>query len=448
MSPESHLYEAERGELSLAATGDSLMARPISSFREERFLALLDLIRGADVAFTNLETQVHRFEPYPSAVSGGTYTAAHPELLKELEWAGFAIVSSSNNHAYDYGEGGVLTTLENLEASSLVFSGLGRNLSGARAPGYLESPVGRVALLSTTSTFPEAARAGEQRHELQGRPGASTLGSDTTYVVDKTSFKDLRRIRDTLGTEGEAEHRRHLGFGGDEDTDTAFHFLGGKFAQGEGFATRTSPDESDMNDIMRWVGEARRQADWVLLSIHSHEFDGSMEQPAQFLHTFARRCIDEGVDAVLGHGPHLLRGIEVYKGKPILYSLGNFIFQNEAITRFPTDIYSRVGLDLTATPADYYDARSQKDTRGFPADPLYWESVVAVLNLKREGPGEVRLHPVDLGYGRPRSQRGRPLLADEELGGKILTGLQGLSRAYGTEIKLVDGVGVIDLPPA
>ena len=448
MSADSHLYEAERGELSLAATGDSLMARPISSFREERFLGLLDLIRGADVAFTNLETQVHRFEPYPSAVSGGTYTAAHPDLLQELEWAGFAIVSSSNNHSYDYGEGGVLTTIENLEESGLVFSGLGRNLSGARAPGYLESPVGRVALLSTTSTFHEASRAGEQRHELQGRPGTSALGSRTTYVVDKGSFEELRRIRDTLGTEAEVEHRRHLGFGGDEDTDAAFHFLGGNFELGDGFATRTSPDDKDMDDILRWVGEARRQADWVILSIHSHEFDGPVEQSAQFLHTFARRCIDEGVDAVLGHGPHLLRGIEVYKGKPILYSLGNFIFQNEAITRFPTDIYDRAGLGLTATPADYYDARSQKDTRGFPADSAYWESVVAVINFKREGQGELRLHPIDLGYGKPRSQRGRPLLADEEMGGKILKRLQELSLAYGTEMKLVDGIGVIALPPA
>ena len=446
MGAGQHLYEAEKGELSLVATGDSLMSRPISGFREERFLALLELIRGADVAFTNLETQVHRFEPNPSAVSGGTYTAAPPELLKDLEWAGFAIVSSSNNHAYDYGEGGVLTTLENLEESGLVFSGLGRNLSAARAPGYLESPVGRVALLSTTSTFPEAARAGAQRHDFHGRPGTSALGSRATYVVDEKSFNDLRRLRDTLGTEDERDHRRHLGFGGDQDTDSQFHFLGSKFVVGDELATHTAPDDKDIDDIARWIGEARRQADWVLMSVHSHEFDGHMEQSAEFLHTFARRCIDEGVDVVLGHGPHLLRGIEIYKGKPILYSLGNFIFQNEAINRFPSDIYVRAGLDSSATPADYYDARSQKDARGFPADSAYWESVVAVINLKDGGESELRLHPVDLGYGKHRAQRGRPLLADEELGAKILKRLQELSLPYGTKVRLVDGVGVVDLP--
>ncbi len=45
--------------------------------------------------------------------------------------------------------------------------------------------------------------------------------------------------------------------------------------------------------------------------------------------------IDAGADVFVGHGPHVLRGIEIYKGKPIFYSLSNFIFQNETVLRMP-----------------------------------------------------------------------------------------------------------------
>jgi len=60
-------------------------------------------------------------------------------------------------------------------------------------------------------------------------------------------------------------------------------------------------------------------ADLVLVTHNGHESDGSDRyKPAKFIETYARACIDAGADAFLGHGPHLLRGIEIYKGKPIL----------------------------------------------------------------------------------------------------------------------------------
>ncbi len=48
-----------------------------------------------------------------------------------------------------------------------------------------------------------------------------------------------------------------------------------------------------------------------------------------FLETFSRRCVDAGADAVIGHGPHELRGIEIYHGAPIFYSLGNFLLRQK-----------------------------------------------------------------------------------------------------------------------
>ena len=440
------MYEAQRGEIVVAATGDSMIARPLAPFREDSFLALVDLLRGADAAFTNLEMQVHRFEPAPAAASGGIWTAADPDLLDDLQWAGITMVSCANNHCFDYGEGGLMTTLLNLERSGLAFSGIGRNLSDARAPVYVECPAGRVALLSCTSTFDPASPAGEQRHDLHGRPGVSALGWSAEHVVDSRAFEELRRLDEALGFAERRAKQAEMGFGGGggEDADR-LRTLGHSFRRGDGFAVRTSPNERDMDGILRWVREARRQADWVFMSVHTHEHGASEDDPAEFIETFARRCVDEGADAVFGHGPHFLRGIEIYENRPIFYSLGNLMFQNEVIPRQPTDLYEAVGLDSNATTADFYDFRSQDDTRGFTANAIYWESVVAELRLSRSGASEIRLHPIELGYGTPRSQRGRPVMAGRESVERTLRAATRLCERYGTRVTTEDGVGVIKL---
>ena len=100
--------------------------------------------------------------------------------------------------------------------------------------------------------------------------------------------------------------------------------------------------------------------------------------PADFIPIFAKAVIDAGADVFVGHGPHVLRGIEIYKGKPIFYSLSNFIFQNETLLRMPEDSYEQYSLSDDAQPADYLDARYDKDRRSFPADREYWDSVTVV----------------------------------------------------------------------
>ena len=72
-----------------ALTGDSIITRAISVYEEPEFLEMIELIRSADVAFTNVEMLFHDYEFYPMASSGGTYMRAQPELAKELAWAGF-----------------------------------------------------------------------------------------------------------------------------------------------------------------------------------------------------------------------------------------------------------------------------------------------------------------------------------------------------------------------
>src|ERR1700752_4361849 len=87
----------------LALTGDSIIMQRLQVFKEPEFTKLFDLIRGADAAFTNLETLFHDYEAPPAHESGGTWMRTDPPILKELVWAGFDLVSRANNHAGDFG---------------------------------------------------------------------------------------------------------------------------------------------------------------------------------------------------------------------------------------------------------------------------------------------------------------------------------------------------------
>jgi poly-gamma-glutamate synthesis protein (capsule biosynthesis protein) len=140
----------------------------------------------------------------------------------------------------------------------------------------------------------------------------------------------------------------------------------------------------------------------------------------------------------------VLRAIEIYKGKPIFYSLANFIFENETIRFQPQENYDQYGLPLNATPADFFDARSANDTRSFPADQRIWESVVAeaVFNSKRELQ-EIDLFPITLGFRESRTHRGRPLPAGGELASTIIERVAKLSRPMGTHIVFQDGKGIV-----
>ena len=72
----------------MALTGDSIITRRLSVYQEPEFLDMIELLRGADLAFTNLEMLFHDYEPYPMHQSGGTYMRAEPALVDELVWAG------------------------------------------------------------------------------------------------------------------------------------------------------------------------------------------------------------------------------------------------------------------------------------------------------------------------------------------------------------------------
>jgi poly-gamma-glutamate synthesis protein (capsule biosynthesis protein) len=189
-------------------------------------------------------------------------------------------------------------------------------------------------------------------------------------------------------------------------------------------------------------------ADYVVVSIHSHEGApgaNSLQEPAQFVREFAHAAIDAGADVFVGHGNHALRGIEIYKGKTIFYSLGNFIFENDLVVPQPTEFYQQFGLGADALPAQAFDTRSDHDRKSFPANPLLWRSVVAHVIFRDKRPAEVTLIPIALGFGKPRPDRGYPEIADAKAAQEILGNLQKLSQPFGTTIVIKNGLGIITI---
>jgi len=138
----------------MALAGDSIITRRISMYTEPAHVRLFDVIRHADASFTNLEMLFHDYEPYPMHESGGTWMRAEPGLVKDLVWAGFDLVSRANNHTGDYGVEGMRLTTKYVAEANLVQAGVGEDLAEAREARFLDTPKGRVALVSVASTFP------------------------------------------------------------------------------------------------------------------------------------------------------------------------------------------------------------------------------------------------------------------------------------------------------
>ena len=164
---------------------------------------------------------------------------------------------------------------------------------------------------------------------------------------------------------------------------------------------------------------------------------------SDFARAFARAAIDAGADIFVGHGSHTPLGIELYNGKPIFYSVGNLIMENETLPFFPSEAYLRFGLGAEATPADFLDARTGNGKKGHVADAGYWENLAATCHYRGGQLAEIRIHPLDQGFGRPRGQRGRPVLADATLAARIIERVDKLSRPYGITVENRDGVGIV-----
>jgi poly-gamma-glutamate synthesis protein (capsule biosynthesis protein) len=452
------LYDSESGDFEVTLGGDTMLTRKLSIYDEPRFKALADLFRKSDVGFVNLEGSVRNWDEGEPGITRGTYMTTPPALLEDLKWFGVNMVSTANNHAFDYGENGMMATVRHLDAAGIAHSGAGHNLAAARSPGYLETRHGRVGLVSATATYRPWNIAGAQRRDLPGRPGINPLANGKTYQVDSEAFDAFSRASRGLGFDLEKTRARGHFYSPKEisdDDNASLEIFGAKIERAKNFSIVSKADDEDLAENLRWVKEARRQADWVMFSLHYHEFGGKsltqaktrteIGEPADFVIDVAHQAIDAGADIFVGHGSHIPLGIEIYKGKPILYSVGNMVFQNETVRFFPDTAYARFDLGPDATPADFLDARTDGGKKGHPAHAGFWENIVVKLVFRKGKLAEIRVYPIDQGHGRARAMRGRPMLADGKVAARVLGRLKKLSALYGTKMTITKNVGVIKL---
>ncbi len=427
--------------MNFAATGDSFVTRRYPK-QDMEFQKVKDIIRSAQARFTNLEVTIRDNEGFPAAQSGGTWATTDPETLKSIKNFGFNLIGTANNHALDYSYGGLEATLKNLDRYGFVHTGAGVNLAQAGKPVYLDCPSGRVALIAATSSLYDSWIAGEQRKDMIGRPGVNPLRITTEYHCKPDEFEALKKIAFLTGINAYDDMIRKEGFLPKLKED---EFLFGQysFKKSNFSGVITRPHEKDMDRLMRTVDQATWQSDYVLVSIHSHQIKGTDKNyPTDFLVTAAKKCIDAGAHAVIGHGPHVLRGIEIYKEKPIFYSLGNFIFQSETVSALPEDFYEKYGLNHDHHVSDALRKRSNNGTVGLMCDPHAMESIIATWDMIDGKLTELRLTPINLGYNMQPWQNGWPCVTERE---DILERLNELSKPFDVSIRIQNGTGIIHI---
>jgi poly-gamma-glutamate synthesis protein (capsule biosynthesis protein) len=182
--------------LRLAMVGQSLIEHDPRGYVETPLHSVALILRDADAVFTNLEVAVAG----PSCACQPTRTdvyfhGADADVLDYLADLGVSLVSLANNHSWDYGTEGVLSTIAEAEARGLDHAGTGSSASAAAAPAYLEVGDLRLSLVSAASVnSPNEARATEDR------AGVNMLdpGNETDWDRNLASIRAADRDSDVV----------------------------------------------------------------------------------------------------------------------------------------------------------------------------------------------------------------------------------------------------------
>jgi poly-gamma-glutamate synthesis protein (capsule biosynthesis protein) len=454
LDPARELVMKIDAPFTLAAVGDVFGAMaPITPLQEPRLQSLLKIIRDADVGFANAESSIADLPRFTGPFGG---LLAPKPAAADMKAMGIMIVNRANNHTGDNGDEGMFSTNTLLEEVGIVHAGTGRNLEEARDAAYLVTPKGRVGLVGLMPISENApgdnqgysflrTAATSRSGNVGGRPGLNPLRLTTYSIVTADDFQALKKIRDAVvARRGEVSVPMELPIERADRTDR-LELFGKNYRIG----ARTGDlsyemNASDLRENLRSIRNGKFFSDFMMVAVHAHQnsyefqrysFDNAVPD---FLVEFAHAAIDNGADAFLGQGVHTLRGIEIYKGKPIFYGLSNFAFY----------MNSPVGGEQANPPGDLTRAeRNQANVdRLLLSHPDNMEALLAVSRFERGRLIEVRVYPVDVGKGyRPISKIGIPMTPTPEVAQEILERVQRLSKPFGTNMTIENGVGVIRL---
>ena len=429
------------GPFTLAAVGDVMIRRPASMLDDKDLQSALKIVRDADIGFGNMEGNLADIPHFQGPLRG---MMGSKEVAADLKGMGFKMMNRANNHIFDSDREGMITTDELLSEAGIVHAGTGKNLDDARMPAYLDAPKGRIALVAmhTPNGDPQRQAASYPEGNVGGRPGLNALRYTTYHIVNQEQLDALKKIRRALYTPPPGTTNT-VTIPDDTKADQ-IELFDVWYKLGKTPGTKTfEMNKSDLSANLRSMRNGKYFSNFLIATIHAHQ--GPIEaqqwlfedQTPEFLVDLAHKSIDNGADAFIGHGPHVLRGIEIYKGKPIFYGLGEFFYQWHMDSALMSGSWeqTRPGPDEGILDAERQISPSWRQ--------INYESVIALSKYDRGQLMEVRLYPMEGRFNGPVAQLGIPRSAPPEVAQRILIRLQSLSKAFGTSIEIEGNVGVI-----
>ena len=427
----------------LASVGDVIIVRPASRTADPGLQSALKVLHDSDVGFGNFESLIRDERTFEGPL-GGSMTGTK-EVAADLKAMGFTLMNRAGNHLMDAGVEGIFETTRLMDEAGLAYAGFGRNLDEARAPRFAETPKGRIGLVGMYSEIGGAQSRLAATYRVGvtgGRPGLNALNLTRAIAVSPDHLALLKRVKD-----GVFEHRTDYtnpvrpptG-----DSATSVELFGTLYKAGSKPGELTyAMNPRDLQDNLKSIKNGKEYSDFMIATIHAHQGDSILQSflfedhPPDFLVELAHASIDSGADAFVGHGPHILRGIEIYKGKPIFYDLGEFFREWD----WSCDCNFTPNGDVT---------QAENVVRGLEArgvvEPINYESAIAVSKFDKGQLQEVRVYPIWARHDGPLSRRGLPMTAPPPIAQRILQRLQKLSEPFGTKIAIEGNVGVIRLP--
>lgn len=419
--------------LTIVTAGDAFM---VQRFPKGYSIApeLAGWIGSGDARLVNFEAVVNDGSCPPAAQSGGTWAVMRPEVLDDLLAFGFNGCGTANNHSTDYSAEGLRMTKRALKARGIANAGTGEDLAEASAPAFIETPNGRVAVVSVSASFNADGRAGLKTSRSPGRPGLNALRHKEKYFVTKEHFAAIREVAGGTGINGQRALNQQDGFTLPDAPGT--YVLGGlSFEEAEKEGKTSWCNTNDLKRITAAIASAKREAAAVVVLAHSHDIRGTRYcEPAKYFEEFCRAAVDAGADAVIGGGTHELKGVEFRKGRPIFYSLGDFVFQNNVTPSVPPDFCEQYSVPLDSDAKTALAARSKGGKVGLHTHRANFLSVLPKVEVEGGEVKRVTLMPIELHFGQDWSVNGLPRPASPQDAADIAKTLSDLSAEYGTEI--------------
>ena len=290
---------------------------------------------------------------------------------------------------------------------------------------------GKCALISICATFNDAARAGNPSEYLVGRPGLNPLRFSVEYRITPEHMRALKEISAGTHIDGRRNRSRMGGYT-PMPPEGCFGFGEYTFRESDEEGKFSRVNAVDMARTENTIREALAECENVIVNIHSHEIKHDTDdEPDDFLIEFCRKCIDAGASAVIGTGTHQLKAIEIYKEKPIFYSLGNFIFQSDMVFCMPDDFREKYKLPYGLTPREQIEARTKRGNGGLHGDVNNFRSLMPFMTFENGKLEKLILYPLRLDM-----HTGFPALADNGESQIIYDYLCERNEQFGTKIQL------------